>query len=177
MPNNIVNAVLIVLRDGTELISSRRTERTWMRFLHLKNSRIWEMQISITDYRSLPSGPPARSSSSHFKHITRRETRNGGCTMCTTAIGQSSIATDSCSNGGPEHEKYAPKDYELEFAVFDLRVRHTTACEGALRLDSSLAGADPLRRRNHFDGGYGIERRLPAARPDALFYYTASHIS
>jgi len=63
-----------------------------------ENSRIWERRISKTNYRSLPSAPPARSNRSLFKHITRRETRNGGCSVFTVANGQSSIANDQCRN-------------------------------------------------------------------------------
>jgi hypothetical protein len=62
-----------------------------VRILRRKNSRIWERPVSKTNYHPLPGGPPARSSRSHFKHITRRETWNGDCPMMKVANGQSSI--------------------------------------------------------------------------------------
>src|SRR5262245_56654588 len=120
-------------------------------FLRLKNSRIWERQISKTDYSSLPSGP--RGDQVATISTTLQGVRRGmGVAPCLRSQTDNlRLPKTKCSNGVPEHEKYAPKDYELELAVLDLRVRHTTACAIILRLDSSLAGADPLRRGNHFD--------------------------
>src|SRR5262249_51319282 len=123
------------------------TGRIWTPFLRHKNSRIWEKPISKTNYPPLPGKWPARSKLSHFNHITNLETWNRGCSLLVATNGQSSIANDQCSDGGPEHEKYSSKDHGLELDVFDSRLRHTTApvIIDSLRLDASLAGAGHLR--------------------------------